>query len=179
MLGEDCPPVKGCAFYGDCRDGKVCMDDPHTEIGFRCVPAPNPCNIQKCQDTEMCVPDNDNKDGYYCKNYNGFAYERTLITAIGNLGPEFKIAFDIYILTFGDIDGIIIEFDNCFFMKMKLNPNTASEIVLGSNTATNWQGPWQSDGKWHHFELGQTKKNDKVREYNYNQLELLQHSTVS
>jgi len=37
MLGEDCPPAKGCALYGLCGDGEVCIDDPKAANGFRCV----------------------------------------------------------------------------------------------------------------------------------------------
>lgn len=71
VLGEDCPPVTGCATYGLCTDGKVCRDDPRAPNGFRCVNAPNPCDSQstgkKCRDNERCVPDNERIDGYDCK----------------------------------------------------------------------------------------------------------------
>jgi len=71
MLGEDCPPAKGCATYGLCGGGKVCRDDPQSPNGFRCVNAPNPCDSpsirSKCRDNERCVANSDRPDGYYCK----------------------------------------------------------------------------------------------------------------
>ena len=114
----------------------------------------------------MCVTDNDNKDGYYCKNYNGFAYKRTQIAAIGNLGPEFKIAFDLNILTFGDLEAQIIEFGQCFLIQIEATTNAAQIVLRTNDGAYSWETR-DFNGIWHHVELVQAKKNDKVRDYNY------------
>jgi len=50
MLGEDCPPVKGCGFSGLCRSDELCLDERNCindvlcdndndilELGFKCV----------------------------------------------------------------------------------------------------------------------------------------------
>ena len=42
MLGEECPPVKGCGF-NLCGSGKSCRNDNST-LGFKCEPGnPLPC----------------------------------------------------------------------------------------------------------------------------------------
>ena len=110
----------------------------------------------------MCVADNDNKDGYYCKNYNGFAYKRTEIAAIGNLGPEFKIAFDLNILTFGNVEGTIIEFGQCFMIQIQATTNAAKIYLVKDGDGRYLWETIDFNGKWHHVELVQAKKNDKV-----------------
>jgi len=42
MLGEECPPVRGCGFSGLCRPDESCRNDNSTQLGFKCTKAPPP-----------------------------------------------------------------------------------------------------------------------------------------